>query len=47
VKFFNIAYGTAKECQAMIQLAQVEDHNLVDLNDKLCAFIYKLMRGYG
>lgn len=46
-KFFAIAYGSAKECQAVLDLSpHRKNAELVDQIDKISACVFKLMRYY-
>ena len=41
-RFYQIALGSVRECTAILTLAGVEDHELVDLADHLAASLYRL-----
>lgn len=41
-RFYNIAYGSIRECQGLLIIAQVQDAKLIDLADHIGACIYKL-----
>jgi four helix bundle protein len=43
-KFYRIAFGSLRECQAIITLAGLEDSSIVELADKLAAHLYKLIQ---
>ena len=47
LRFFQIAMGSVRECQALLQLAPVVDPQLVKLLDKLAAYNYKLIKSMG
>ncbi len=42
-KLYRIAFGSLRECQAIITLAELDD-SLVELSDKLAAHLYKLIQ---
>jgi len=42
--FFQIAYGSAKECQAILDLALPTDTALQNFLDLLCAHLYRLIQ---
>ena len=42
--FFQIAYGSLKECKAIIDLSVNPPQSLVLLADSICAHIYKLIK---
>jgi four helix bundle protein len=46
-KFFDIAYGSARECKTALLLAHAGDAALLDRADHLCAALYKLSRAQG
>ena len=41
-KFFHIAFGSLRECQAVLDLSLSEEHEAVKLADKLAAHLYRL-----
>ena len=41
-KFFTIAYGSLKECQVALMLADINDPALLNMADHLGALLYKL-----
>ena len=44
LRFFNIALGSLRECQAILTLEQLEETNSYKLADKVGAHLYKLTR---
>ena len=43
-RFYVMAYASAKECTAVLQMAGVTSAPLMDRVDHLCASLYKLSR---
>ena len=43
-RFYQIAYASLQECKTVLKLAKCDDENLVDLADKLGAWIYNLLK---
>ena len=43
-KFFNIAFASLRECQAILDLHRIEKPEIRESADKLGAHIYKLIR---
>ncbi|MEZ4755068.1 MAG: four helix bundle protein [Bdellovibrionota bacterium] len=43
-RFYHIAFGSLRECQAIIDLVSNEESELNGSADKLAAHIYKLIR---
>jgi len=43
-RFFSIALGSLRECDAIIQLEQIEDPLLASLGDQLGAILFTLTR---
>ena len=41
-RFYSIALGSLRECQAIIELERIEDPDLIDLADQLGAILFKL-----
>jgi len=41
-RFYRIGLGSLRECQAVLELAQIDDPALIDLADYLGAGLYKL-----
>jgi four helix bundle protein len=44
VRFFTMALGSLRECQAILELEEVKDPILRDLGDQLGAILFKLCR---
>ena len=44
MKFYNIAFGSLRECQVILQLAGIKEESLLDLADHIGASLYKLTR---
>ena len=42
--FFQIAYGSARECKAILDLVTPSPNNLTEMADSLCAHIYRLIQ---
>ena len=43
-RFFQIAYGSMRECFAILELADIKNPDILELANKLSAHIYKLMK---
>lgn len=43
-RFFQMAYGSLRECQTIFRLAKIEDQNLHKKADHLGASLYKLLK---
>jgi len=43
-RFFTIAMGSLRECQAVLDIEDIRDSSLRDLADNLAAHLYKLIR---
>ena len=43
MKFFHVAFGSARECQAILILAELEGTQAWEALDKLLAHLYKLI----
>ena len=43
-RFFHIAFGSLRECQAILDLAQSKNTESAELADKLAAHIYRLIQ---
>lgn len=43
-KFIHIAYGSAKECQSILILANIKNSELLDLADHISASLYKIAK---
>jgi four helix bundle protein len=41
--FFQMAYASLRECQAIFRLLKIEDLKLMELTDKMGASLYKLI----
>ena len=42
-RFYSIAFGSLRECQAVLDLAGVKKEGLFELSDSLAASLYKLI----
>ena len=42
--FFQIAFGSARECKAILDLVTPSPNNLTEMADSLCAHIYRLIQ---
>ena len=43
-RFFSIAFGSLRECQAVLMLANLQGNQIWDLADKIAAHLYKLIK---
>ena len=43
-KHYNIAFGSLRECQAVIEISKLDDCELATLADNLAGHIYKLCK---
>lgn len=43
-RFYQTAYASQQECKTIFKLAKLEDDQLVDMADKLGAWLYKLLK---
>lgn len=43
-RFYGIAFGSLKECQAILELEQVDRPDIIELGDQLGAILYTLSR---
>ncbi len=43
-RFYSIAFGSLRECQAIIELERIEDKDLKKLGNQLGAILYTLSR---
>ncbi|MES3036345.1 MAG: four helix bundle protein [Bdellovibrionota bacterium] len=43
-RFFSIAFGSIRECQAICQLEGIDNKELLEIADKLGAILFKLSR---
>ncbi len=44
VRFFHIAFGSVRECQAILQLAELGNHSAFKELDSLAASLYSLIK---
>jgi four helix bundle protein len=44
-RIYQIAYGSLRECQVILRLAEVSDAEVDSLSNRLGAAIYKLLQG--
>ena len=44
IRFFSIAFGSLRECQAILDLSDNVNSNILELADKLAAHIYRLIK---
>ena len=42
--FFQIAYGSAEECKAILELVTASPNEIMEMADSLCAHIYRLIQ---
>ena len=43
-RFYHIAFGSVRECQAILEIGCPENQPLIDLADKLAAHLYCLIK---
>lgn len=43
-RFYHTAYASAQECKTILKLAKVTDEEIVDMADKINAWIYNLLK---
>ena len=43
-RFFNIAFASLRECQALVELSEIKEKKLSDQFDQLGAMIFKLIK---
>ncbi|OYZ20703.1 MAG: hypothetical protein B7Y39_10460 [Bdellovibrio sp. 28-41-41] len=43
-RFYSIAFGSLRECQAILMLENINDPNLIKMADRLGAMLFKLSR---
>jgi four helix bundle protein len=46
-RFFQISFASLRECQAIIELSELENTKAFQLSDTLAAHIYKLIQFHG
>ena len=46
-RFFQISFASLRECQAILDLAELQDTKALALADKLAAHLYKLISYHG
>jgi four helix bundle protein len=46
-RFFAIAFGSLRECQAILDLSSAESTSALECADILAAHVYRLMKGCG
>ena len=44
IRFFSIAFGSLRECQAILHLADNVNSTILELADKLAAHLYRLIK---
>ena len=44
IRYFTLAFGSLRECQAILELEEVRDPTIRELSDQLGAVLYKLCR---
>lgn len=44
-RFYGVALGSLRECQAIVALERIEDVELIQLSDQLAAMLFTLARG--
>lgn len=43
-RFYHTAYASCQECKTILKLEKIDDNEIVDLADKLGAWLYKLLK---
>jgi four helix bundle protein len=43
-RFFQMAYGSLRECQTIFKLTKIEDKELHEIADRLGAHLYRLLK---
>ena len=43
-RYYHTAYASCQECKTILRLAKIDDEAMIDLGDKLGAWLYKLLR---
>ncbi|MES3039191.1 MAG: four helix bundle protein [Bdellovibrionota bacterium] len=43
-RFYGIAFGSLRECQAILELEEIKDHEARELANRLGAMLFKLSR---
>ena len=43
-RFYSIAFGSLRECQAIFELERIKDPSLIKLADRLGAILYRLIQ---
>ena len=43
-RFYQIAYGSIQECKIILKLAKVDDPEIINMADKLGAWIFNLLK---
>lgn len=43
-RYYHTAYASCQECKTIFKLAKIDDKEVVDLADKLGAWLYKLLK---
>lgn len=43
-RYYQMAYASAQECKTILRLGKITDEKLVDMTDKLAAWIYNLLK---
>lgn len=44
LRFYKIAFASLKECKAILELQELESHNVFVACDYLCAILYRLIK---
>ena len=44
LRFFNIAFGSLRECQAVLTLANLQEEPIWKVADQLAAYLFKLIK---
>ncbi len=43
-RYYQIAYASSQECKAILRLAKIEDTEIIDVSDKLGAWLFNLLK---
>lgn len=43
-RFYQTAYASTQECKVVLKLAKIEDEKVIEMADKLGAWVFKLLK---